>query len=362
MCNSAFNGFAVTGTVHNRGVLFGDLDLFCTTKLRNVSVFQLQAEVGGDDFAAGQNSDILQHFFSSVTEARCFHANAGEGAAQFVDQNGGKSFAFHVFGDDDQFLTGLNDFFKQRQDFLNVGNLLVGNQNISVVNDRFHFVGIGYHVRGNVAAVKLHAFHNVAVSFRGLGLFNGDNAVCRDLFHRVRNQLADEFVRRGNGSDSCNVVSGLNRFCFGFECFDNCVNCHLHAFFHDHRVCARRNVLHAFAHKRLCEQGSGRGAVAGNIVRLGGDFFHELCAHVFESVFQFHFFCNRNTVVGNQRCAVFLIENHVSAFGAERDFNGVAQFVNTGLQRFARFFAVNNLFCHFKLPPENYSTTARMSA
>ena len=348
LCYAAFDGVAVACTVHNGGVLFGNLNLLCAAELGQVCVFQFQTKVGSDDFAACENGDVLQHFFSSVTEAGRLYANTGKRAAQFIDENGGKRFAFDILRDDDQLLTCVDDFLKQGQDFLNVGNLLIGNQNECVVDYGFHFVGVGYHIGGDVPAVELHTLYNITVGFAGFGFFNGNNTVCGDLFHRVRNQLADEFICGGNGRDTCDVVTGLDRLCFCLECGNDCVNRHLHTFFDNHRVCACRNILHTLADECLRKQGCGGSAVACDVIGLGCDLFDKLCAHIFECIFQLDFFCDGYTVVGNQRCAVFFVENHISAFRAECDFNGVAQFVNTGLQCLARFFAVNNLFCHNK--------------
>lgn len=76
----------------------------------------------------GQDSDVTQHFFSSVAKARSFYSNTGEGAAQFVEQQGGQCFALDVLCDDQQLLAGLYDLLEQRQNLLDVGNLLIGDE------------------------------------------------------------------------------------------------------------------------------------------------------------------------------------------------------------------------------------------
>ena len=43
----------------------------------------------------------------------------------------------------------------------------------------------------DIAAVELHALYDFAVGLSGLGLLNGDNAVCGDLFHSLCDQSAD---------------------------------------------------------------------------------------------------------------------------------------------------------------------------
>ena len=118
-----------------------------------------------------------------------------------------------------------------------------------------------------------------------------------------------------------------------------------------HRVCTGGNVLHALGNKSLCQNGSGGGAVAGSIIGLGGNFTHELCTHVLESVFQLNFLCDGNAIVGDDRAAELLAQNNVAAFGAQGDLNGISQLVNAGAKSLAGVFALLNLFCHKSASP-----------
>ena len=63
----------------------------------------------------------------------------------------------------DRLFAGLNDLLQKRHQILNVGDLLIGNQDQRIVDDSLHLIGIGAHIRRNIAAVKLHAFYNFAV-------------------------------------------------------------------------------------------------------------------------------------------------------------------------------------------------------
>jgi len=63
-------------------------------------------------------------FLAAVAEARSFNCNAGEGAAQLIDDQGGERFALNILRDDYQLLAGLQNLLEQRQDILDVGNLL----------------------------------------------------------------------------------------------------------------------------------------------------------------------------------------------------------------------------------------------
>ena len=333
-------------TVNDDGAFFGDLHLFCTAQHHAVSIFQFQTQVGGDHFTAGEDGDVAEHFFSAVAEARSFDSNAGEGAAEFVQQQGGESFAFHVFCDDHQFFTALQQFFQQREDFLDGGDFFVGDEDESIVDDCFHLIGVGYHVWGQVAAVELHAFYYFGVGFCGFGFFDGDNAVAGYFIHCVSDEFADESIVSGNGSYSFDVSGAADLFGVCHNSFHSGSNSAVDTFFQNHWVCACGYVFHTFANQSLSQQGCGGGAVTGSIVGFYSNFFYQLSAHVFKWVFQLDFFCDGHAVVGDERCAEFFIQNHVAAFWTEGDFYGVSQFVDTGLQRFTGFFAVSNNFGH----------------
>ena len=273
----------------------------------HIGVFQFHADVAGDDLSAGEDGDILQHFLAAIAESRSLDTDTGEGAAQFVQDDGGEGFAFHVLSDDEKLAACLHDLLKQGKDVLNVGDLLVGDKDERVIDDGFHLVGIGDHVGSEVAAVELHAFHHFTVSLSGLGLFNGDDAVLADFFHGVRNQAADQLVTGRNGADTGDILGAGYRLRNVLDCRNGSFGSLLDAFLHDHRVGTRGQILQTFADHGLGEDCGGGSAVAGDIVGLRGDFLDELRAHIFKGVFQLDLLGNGYTVVGDEGSAVFLI-------------------------------------------------------
>ena len=339
-----------TGALDDDGFVLGDLDLSRTTELVDGGGVQFQTEVGGDDGTAGEDGDILEHLFPSVAKAGSLDGNAGEGSADLVEEQGGEGFAFDVLGDDDELLTGLDDGLEQREDLLDVGDLLIGDEDERVFDLGDHLLGIGGHVRRQVTAVELHTFDDVAGGLGGLGLFDGDDAVCGNFVHGVGDQLTDIFIGGRDGGDSRDVCGAGDGLGVGLDGFDGSVDCGLDALLDDHRVCTGGNVLHAFTDEGLCEQRCGGGTVTGDVVGLGGDFLDELCAHVLEGVLELDFLGDGDTVVGDQRSAVFAVKNDVSALRTERDLDGVGKLVDTGLESLAGLFTVDDLFCHFVLP------------
>ena len=105
---------------------------------------------------------------------------------------------------------GLDDLLEQGQDLLNIGDLLIGDEDESVLENSFHLLGVGCHVGGWVAAVKLHAFNDLAVGICGLGLLNGNNAVLRDLLHSLGDQSADDIVAAGDSADTGDITAAGN--------------------------------------------------------------------------------------------------------------------------------------------------------
>ena len=67
------NSVLRTRTVNDRRVVFANGDRLCRTQHINRRLVQLDTFLLADHGTAGQNSDIFQHLFSAVTEARCFY-------------------------------------------------------------------------------------------------------------------------------------------------------------------------------------------------------------------------------------------------------------------------------------------------
>ena len=131
-----------------------------------------------------------------IAEAGSLDGAAVEGAAQLVHDQGGESFALDVLGDDEQGLLLTSNGLEDRQQVLHVADLLLAQQDVAVVELGNHALRIRHEVRGEVATVELHAFHDLEGSLGTLGLFNGDDAFFADLLHGLGEQLADGPRRR----------------------------------------------------------------------------------------------------------------------------------------------------------------------
>ena len=332
------NRLGIAGAIHDGGLFFRNADFFGFAEIVQGNAVQLAADFLGDHGAAGQNGDILQHGFAAVAEARCFNRNGLERATQLVDDEGRQGFAFHVFGNDQQFFALLYHFFQYRQQVGNGADLPVGDQNVGVGEDGFHLVRIGDHIGRNVAAVELHAFGEFQFGQHGLCFFNGHDAVFADFVDGFGDQVADHFVGRGNGADLGDgslIADFLGVF---LNLFNESFNRFFDAAFQNHRIGAGRYVAQTFTNQSLGQNRRCGGAITGDIVGFGRDFFDQLGAHVFKRIFKFHIASYGHAVMSDQRSAVFLVENHIAAFRPESHFHRIGQRIYASFEGTAGFF------------------------
>ncbi len=91
------------------------------------------------------------------------------------------------------------------------GDLLVGDQDVGVLQLGGHTVGVGDHVGAQIALVELHALDDVDVDAEGLGILDGDDAVLAHDLHGVGDLLADLGVAGGDGADVRDLLVGVDR-------------------------------------------------------------------------------------------------------------------------------------------------------
>src|SRR3954449_1080601 len=327
--HAGFDVRLLAGAVDDRGVFLVDHHLLGAAEHGDRDVLHLDAEIFRDRLTTGQHRDVLQHRLAAITEARSLDGGNLEAATQTVDDEGGESFAFDVFRDDDQRLAGLHHGFEQRQQLVQRGELLLVDQDVGVVHFNAHLVGVGDEVGRDVAAVELHAFDDVEFGLERLGFFNRDDALVADLLHGVGQELADFGIAvGGDGADLGDFLVRGDLLGVLDEVGDHGFHRHVDTALEVHRVHAGGNRLGAFAHDRLGQHGGGGGAVAGRVGRLGGHFAHHLGAHVLELVVKLDFLGDGDAVLGDAGGAERLVEHDVAALGTERDLHRVVENVD----------------------------------
>ena len=106
----------------------------------------------------------------------------------------------------------------------------------------------------------------------------------------------------------------------------------VHAAAERHRVGAGGDVAHALVDQRLGQHGGGGGAVAGDVVGLGGDVLGQLRAEVLVRVVEVDLAGDGHAVVGDRRGAELLVDDDVAAARAEGHLDRVGQLVDATLE------------------------------
>ncbi len=306
----------VAGAFDDRRVVSVDADLLRAAKLIQFNALQLDAQVLENGLTAGQDRDVLQHGFSAIAEAGRLDGRDFQDAADLVDDQRRQRFAFHFLGDDQQRLAGLAGLLEQRDEFADVADLLLVDQDVGLLHLDDHGVGVGDEVRGEVAAVELHAFDDVHFRGQALAFLNRDDAVLADLLHRVGDLPADFLIAvGGNHGDAVNVLLALDLDGELLDVLDHRLNALLDAAADAHGVGAADDVLQTFQVDGLGQDRRRRGAVAGHVGGLGRDFFDQLRGHVLVGVLELHFLGHRDAVFGDVGGAPGLIKQRVLAAG-----------------------------------------------
>jgi hypothetical protein len=87
LLDAGLDGVGVAAAVDDRRRVLVDDDPAGSAELRDLRVLQLEAHLLGDDLAAGDDRDVLEHPLAAVTEARGLDRDGGERAAQLVDDD-----------------------------------------------------------------------------------------------------------------------------------------------------------------------------------------------------------------------------------------------------------------------------------
>ena len=230
-------------------------------------------------------------------------------------------------------LAGLHDLLEHRQQVLHRADLAVRDEDVGVLEDRLHALGVGDEVRRDVALVEPHALDEVELHAEGVGLLDGDDAVLADLVDGLGDRLADLGVGGGDGADLGDLVLAVDLLGLVLDGLDGELGGALDAALERHRVGAGRDVAQAFLHDRLGEHGGRRRAVTGDVVGLLGDLLDELGADLLLRVVELDLLGDRDAVVRDRGGAPLLLEDHVAALGAERDLDGVGELVHAPLER-----------------------------
>ncbi len=132
-----------------------------------------------------------QHRLAAIAEAGGLDRADAERATELVDDERRQRLTLDVLGDDEQGLADLRHLLEDREQILHRRDLLVVDEDVAVLEDRFHLLRIRDEVGREIAAVELHALDRLERRLEATGLFDRDDAVLADLLHRLGDQIAD---------------------------------------------------------------------------------------------------------------------------------------------------------------------------
>src|SRR6185437_12863257 len=249
-------------TLDDRGVFLLDQDLLGLAEIVQLHVLQLDAQVFADHRAAGQDRDVFQHRLPAIAEARRLHRRDLQAAAQLVHHQRGQSLALDVLGDDHQRTAGLHDALQQRQHRLQAGQLLLVDQDVGLIHVGDHLLRIRDEVRGDIAAVELHALDDVELGLDALGFLDRDDALVADLLHGFGDHLADlGFAVGGDRAGLGGFARGGDLLGALLQLVDDGGHRPVDAALQVHRVHARGHGLRAFRDHGMGQYGGRGGAV-----------------------------------------------------------------------------------------------------
>ena len=308
---------------------------------------QHQPDVRVDDLTTRHHREVVEERLATVTEERRLDGDGLQRLADRVDHQRRKRLALDVFGDDQQRLAALGDLLQQRQQVRQRADLLAVQQHQRVLEHRFLGVEVGDEVRRDEALVEADALGDLQLGVQRRRLLDGDDAVVAHLGHRLADQLADLLVARGHGGDLRDaLLVGLTGVAAASSASDTASAALLMPDAQGDRVGTGGDLPQPGLDDRLRQHGRGGGAVAGDVVGLGGHRLHQLRAEVLERVFQVDLAGDGDAVIGYHRTAVRLGQHHVAAARPQRDPHGVGELVDSGFHCPARSFVELNLLAH----------------
>ena len=336
-------------TVDDGGVVLADCHLVAGAEHVDSGLFELETRIFADDESACQDGDVLQHSFPAVAETGSLDGANLELSAQAVDDERSECLAVNVFCDDEQRTSALYGRLEDGQEVLQVGDLLIVDEDVGVLHDALHLLCVGDEVRAEVATVELHAFDHADSGVAALSLFDGDDAVFADLLHGVGQELTNLGVVVG--AYCCHLlyllIVGSDRLGLLLDVLNDSGYCLVDTALQVHGVGTCCHVLQAFANNGLSQYGGCCCAVACIVAGLACHALHELCASVLEGIGQFHFLCHRDAVLRNLRCAELLLDDNVATLRAESHLNCICQLVHALLHLVASLEVEFDIFCHF---------------
>ena len=348
LCNALVNSLFVACAINDGGVVFVDRNALGSTQHIDGRALKFDTLLLADDSATGEDSDVFEHLFAAVAEARCLDCAYLQLRTQTIDNQRGECFVIYILCDDKQGTTALYGRLQYGEQLFEVADFLVVDKDVGLVHLYLHGLGVGNEVGADIAAVELHTLHHINGSVHALCFADGDDTVFAYFAHSVSNKFAYlcVVVSRDGGYllDFVEVVTYYLALLFDVR-YDSS-NGFVHTALQVHRVSTSSYILDTNAYDGLRQDSGSSRAITCLVAGLGCHLLDELCAKVLGCVCQLNLFRYGNAVFGDVGSTVFLVDNYIASFGTQCYFYCVSQLVNATLQRVSRLGIVCDFFCH----------------
>ena len=200
--NPAGKNFTVACTIDEDCGIRIDNDSPGLAEVLKLDGLDIESAVLENRVRSGKDGDVTEHGFTAIPVPRGFDCGAIDDSPKLVHDQHSQSFFFDIFGNDKQRPFGLGDHLQQRDDILNIRNLFLMDQDVTIAEFALHGVWVSHEMRREITTVELHSFDDLDIGIDALALFDGNDAIGADFVHGFSEHLADFIVVvRGNGTD-----------------------------------------------------------------------------------------------------------------------------------------------------------------
>jgi hypothetical protein len=348
LLDASLNGLLVAGPFNQGRRVLGDFDLLCLAEVLDLDVLELDPEILGDQRTARQHGDVAEHGLAAITKAWSLDGADVEYASQPVHNQSRERFTFDIFGNHEQRTARMRDLFEQGYKIPQARNLLLVDQDQTVLQHAGHVRRVIDEVRGSVPLIELHAFGEFESGRVPLAFLDGDDPVAANALHGLGNQVADGLVVISrNGADLGNFCLRLDRLGSLLNVLDRRLDGPIDAAANDHRIRSEGNAPQTFVVDGAGQHSRGGRSVACGVAGLRRDLVDELGTHVLEGIVEFDFLAHGHAVFGDERIAEALIDDHVSPGRPHGDGHRVGQDLDAALQLESSPVVEQKLFRHF---------------
>ncbi|GBE62281.1 dNA polymerase II large subunit, putative [Babesia ovata] len=287
-----------------------------------------------------------------LTETRGLNSANLEPQAELVHNQNSQSLAVDVLGDNQQGRLLLQHMLEHGQDLLYIGNLLVAEENVRVVEFDLHVLHTSHEVGRDVTLVPLHSLDYLKLVLQSLALDHRDGALLADLLHGVGDKLADNAVSVcRNGGHIEDLVAGGHLLLNGIEVLHNALYGHVDTAKQVHGVQTGIYGTASSLEDGASQHRSRSRTITGLVVGVRRHLAHQLGAKILQLVRKLNGFGDSDTVFRDLRRSVWLCNDNVASLGTQSHRHGVYETVHTAekalttLDRVLHFFRKKATLC-----------------